>query len=524
MVLQRTDWGEIKWLDEEQEVVSLQGMQVGVVTVFPGAHQARHVHYDEQVLYVVQGQAISWIDGEERSLRAGDFLHLKEGIVHEVYNIGNMPFEHLLISNPIVRDTSDSFSHMGQLPQTMGEKETDTVPQSDSIGNSQGQEIAPDMIYIAIEAIRTQFLETLHYGYAIFDSVGNLIVQSQYFPEYCVKCCAPVNNLGVCPCMRQLKSDEWGQKTHFHCVNGMEVYHYPIYFRGKVLGYIQSGYIKHSGKTDGTAEKSNGKSMENVYDVPESVVNGIKSLLYRIVKAIQNYCEFEQFRRELMDRELKIATQEETQRILMKNLKDTQYAMTDLKINNHFLFNTLNSMASMALDGGQMPLYQSIVDLSKMFHYTLRTQSSQVPLEKEVEYVKAYLQLQKLRYGDDLKIIYKINKKAMDKLVPFNFLQPIVENAFVHGFVMGKKRKIRLEIVEKEGWINIRVNNSGKKLTEQACYAINQGICSGTSHGLSMIYQKLKAIFENECEFEIGMEKNGDTCFLIRFPAREVIL
>ena len=40
-----------------------------------------------------------------------------------------------------------------------------------------------------------------------------------------------------------------------------------------------------------------------------------------------------------------------------------------------------------------MPLYQSIVDLSKMFHYTLRTQNSIVPLEKELEYVKAYLQL-----------------------------------------------------------------------------------------------------------------------------------
>lgn len=57
-------------------------------------------------------------------------------------------------------------------------------------------------------------------------------------------------------------------------------------------------------------------------------------------------------------------------------------------------------MASMALDGGQMPLYQSIVDLAKMFHYTLRTQNSVVSLRKEVDYVKAYLQLQKLRYGD----------------------------------------------------------------------------------------------------------------------------
>ena len=54
-----------------------------------------------------------------------------------------------------------------------------------------------------------------------------------------------------------------------------------------------------------------------------------------------------------MEKELCISSHEEAQRILMKDLKDAQYAVTDLKINNHFLFNTLNSMASMALDGGQ---------------------------------------------------------------------------------------------------------------------------------------------------------------------------
>lgn len=160
---------------------------------------------------------------------------------------------------------------------------------------------------------------------------------------------------------------------------------------------------------------------------------GIKALIRRIVKAIRNYCEFEQFRRELMEKELHISTQEEAQRILLKKLKDTQSAMTDLKMNNHFLFNTLNSMASMALDEGSMPLYQSIVDLSKMFHYTLRTQASMVPLEKEIAYVKAYLQLQKLRYGEELEISWRVDPGAAQITVPFNFLQPVVENAFVHG-------------------------------------------------------------------------------------------
>lgn len=73
------------------------------------------------------------------------------------------------------------------------------------------------------------------------------------------------------------------------------------------MGYIQSGYIRHSATQKGR--------MEDVYDSPESVVAGIKALMGRIVKAVRNYCEFEQFRRELTEKELRISNQRETQEI-----------------------------------------------------------------------------------------------------------------------------------------------------------------------------------------------------------------
>lgn len=241
----------------------------------------------------------------------------------------------------------------------------------------------------------------------------------------------------------------------------------------------------------------------------------------RIVKAIRNYCEFEQFRRELTERELHIATQKETQQILLKDLKDTQSAMADLKINHHFLFNTLNSMASMALDEGSMPLYQSIVDLSKMFRYTLRTQTSMVPLEREIDYVRAYLQLQKLRYGEELEIIWHLEPEALKIMAPFNFLQPIVENAFVHGFDESVHKKIKISAEQADGGVEIRVQNTGTRLDEQKCRVINQGIRGNTSHGLSMLYQKLNAVYEKGFCFEIGTDSRNCTQFLIRIPVRK---
>lgn len=492
MTLQKTDWGEIRWLEEKNGDLSGGKMQTGIVYLYPGAHQPRHIHYEEQVIYVLQGRACCWINGKKSLLQEGSLLHWPAGVIHEIQNAGQEPFMHLLVSNPESEEPGHFF------PKKKHRKKPE-----------------PDLIYIAVEAIRTQFLETLHYGYAIFDSLGNLIVQSSFFPEYCEEQCETGRHSGECSCMRTLGPGERNREGSFRCPNGMEIFHCPIYFEDVFLGYIQSGYVRHSGSEE---SEERGLLQNRVYDVPESVITGIHALLHRIVKAIENYCEFEQFRRELVEQDLKIATQEEARRILAKNLKDTQYAVTELKINHHFLFNTLNSMASMALDGNMMPLYQSIVDLSKLFHYTLRAQNSFVMLEKETEYVKTYLKLQKLRYGDGLEVICQKDPKVMHTMVPFNFLQPVVENAFVHGFHEYAHKKLRIEIKGMPGQIHIRVSNVGRTLTEQECRSINQGIHSNTSHGLSMVYQKLLAAYGERCRMEISCPGKKEVCVSIQIP------
>lgn len=164
MALQITDWGEISWLEEEQDIFSTRGLKTGIVTLGEGAHQPRHRHYEEQVIYVVQGEALSILDGVESRLSVGGFFHWKAGVVHEIYNTGQGVFRHLLISNPDAEALEEGEFHKGE--------------------GQQGP-VSPDLIYVAVEAIRTQFLETLHYSYGIFDSQGNLILQSRFYPDFC---------------------------------------------------------------------------------------------------------------------------------------------------------------------------------------------------------------------------------------------------------------------------------------------------------------------------------------------------
>ncbi|MDO5409667.1 MAG: histidine kinase [Lachnospiraceae bacterium] len=522
MAVQKLSWGKIEWMEDEETLAKEKGMKVGLVTLYSGAHQAQHLHFEEQVLYVVKGTAISYVGekkGEQVVMKPGDYFHWPAGIFHETLNTGEEDFQHLLISNPNYENMDRTVYSIEQLGN---ETEKERCYEQKQQETSEFLLKPSDRIYMAVESIRSQFLENMHYSYVIFDTAGNMVLQSKRYPSYCEACCHPESNEGQCPCMLFSCLENKDIRQSFICPFGMEVYHYPLTFHNQVIGYIQGGYIRRTSNGFLTNESlNNGTGSENVpevYEVPESVVAGIRVLLGQIVKAVQNYCEFEQFKEELLQREMKLISSEKSRQVLMRDFQDAQYAMTDLKINNHFLFNTLNGMASMALDAKAMPLYQSIVDLSKMFHYTLRTQSSMVPLQKEIEYVRAYLKLQKIRYGESLKLFFDVEDNLLNCTVPFNFLQPVVENAFTHGFQESDEKKIYISIKRNAEELSISVCNSGKKMTEEVCKTINRRMKAGVSHGLSMIYLKLQAIYGKNFSFFSSPWKKSGIRFTISFP------
>lgn len=493
---QKKDWGSVEWMDNGTAGLFQSGMNVGVITLDVGAHQHKHLHYEEQAVYVIQGQAISIIDKVETSLTPGTFFHWPAGITHEIFNIGNIPFQHLLISNP----NQDGIE--------------DLMEKSRKKGGQKKEELT-GMLYLAVDTIRKQFLDNLQYAYAIYDWAGNLIIQSNYVPGFCSRTCGKAAGGEICECMIPKEITKFREECTVFCSHGMEIFNVPVFYGEDFLGYVQGGYIYQSHKCP--------KTVENIYDTPDSTAIGIQKLLRKIVKSIQSFCDFEEVRMELLEKESEISDSQKAQNMLLQNLQDAEYEMTDLRINNHFLFNTLNGMASMALEGGQMPLYQSIVDLSKMFHYTLRTQETVVTLKKEVEYIRAYLQLQKLRYGEKLEMDIQIEDSLLNQMVPFNFLQPIVENAFIHGFSEADKKEIEILAIGQSGKLVIEVKNTGRVLSEEETEAVNERMKSGTAHGMAMIYHKLSAVYGEDFRFRFVRNCRVGMGFLIELPLdREV--
>ena len=190
MSLQKTAWGNIEWMENNGQDMQRKRLHVGIVTMDLGTHHPPHRHYDEQVNYIIQGEAVSYIDGEVTQLKPGRLFHWPVGVVHEVYNVGSVPFIHLLISS--------AGGSVFDLINTdwPGPEKDELIPGED----------AEQLLFRAVEAIRTQFLEALGYPYSIYDRKNNLICSGDTFPDFCKKKCKPESGGGHRECMYR---SEW---------------------------------------------------------------------------------------------------------------------------------------------------------------------------------------------------------------------------------------------------------------------------------------------------------------------------
>lgn len=489
---QFTDWGYIDWLNPEKNGEN-KSLNVGIVSIAPHGHMNPHIHFTEQVLYTLQGDGYSLVNGEKIDMSSpGKMYHWEASVIHEMYNEGDMEFKHLMVScpDPVELDPLNLNACEGE-PLDPGE--------------------ADEYLRAAIEGTCEQFSDNLHYSYVIFDASGMPIKKTHVFPEFCCRHCENDLSAEKAVCMKHYIPCPFNEETEFECPHGVTVFIVPVLYRGNFLGYVQGGYV-HTHHTE----------EEGIYVMPHSSVKGARVLLRRIVKAMENYCEFHQFKNQLLESEMALADTRQYQEVLIANLRNAERTMTDLKINNHFLFNTLNQMASMALEGGMLSLYQSILDLSRLFSYAIRNESNLVPLSKEFEYLDSYLKLQKLRYGERLHLEYMIQTELSEWEIPFNFLMPMAENAFTHGFFQEEEKYFTLEIREKTGMLLFLMKNNGKNVEPETCIKMKKNMMGSSAHGLSMIYRKLRAVYGDQFSIDFFPGKRNGIEITVLLPAKKV--
>ena len=206
-----------------------------------------------------------------------------------------------------------------------------------------------------------------------------------------------------------------------------------------------------------------------------------------------------------------LSDREREEEMLQESLRTTQDQAFNLQINQHFLFNTLNTIAGLAVREEAYQTYQAIGDLAQLLRYTLRTTSYFVTLNEEIEYLKNYTNLQKLRFGKKLEVDYKITAALLGEKVPFNFLQPVVENCFRHGFKNRKKpMKVSVCVEKKEEQICFTITDNGCGMDGEALETLRERIRNGdAAHGTAMVARKLESLYGDSAACEVDASENG---------------
>jgi hypothetical protein len=210
---------------------------------------------------------------------------------------------------------------------------------------------------------------------------------------------------------------------------------------------------------------------------------------------------------------------------IQKRLKEQELAAASAELqalraqlNPHFLFNTLHSLTQLARED-PVATQQALERFGGLMRYVLtagRDATAEVPLEEELGFVRDYLAVERLRLGNRLRVVEKIEPDALELVVPPLLLQPLVENAVRHGVAPRRDGgTIRLAAHIKETMLAIEVADDGNG-AEPHTWRRSAGL------GLHAVRRQVTARFPNEGQFEIMTRPGAGFTVQITIPARIV--
>ncbi len=158
---------------------------------------------------------------------------------------------------------------------------------------------------------------------------------------------------------------------------------------------------------------------------------------------------------------------QEKELMMETHLKDAQLKYLQAQINPHFLFNTLNAGAQLAMMEGADRTYEYVQTVADFFRYNVKKQNNEVTVREEIELIDNYIEILNVRFSGDIHYSKQIDERLLNTSMPSMILQPIVENSVNHGIrEMGDKGQINLKVYREDDLVKISIKDNGKGMTE----------------------------------------------------------
>jgi len=209
----------------------------------------------------------------------------------------------------------------------------------------------------------------------------------------------------------------------------------------------------------------------------------------------------------------------ESQLRMESSLKESQLIFLQSQINPHFLYNTLNAGAQLAMMEGAEKTCLFVENLADFFRYSVKHTGQTSSLADEISQVETYLHIINVRFSGEIHYVKSISGSIERIVLPGVILQPIVENAISHGLRDVKwEKKITLTTHEEDERIVITVTDNGKGMTQEEIRAVLVGQpvsieLDGQPHrgtGLKNVIERLRIFYGVQDVFEINSDGPGN--------------
>ncbi len=188
-----------------------------------------------------------------------------------------------------------------------------------------------------------------------------------------------------------------------------------------------------------------------------------------------------------------------------------------MQLNPHFLFNTLNTVVALIHEQPELA-DRTVTRLSELLRLSLdRSSQYEVPLRQEIAFLEKYLDIEKIRFGERLRVEIEVPASLMDAMVPALVLQPIVENAIRHGIEqLEQAGRIRIAASLKDSSLLLTVQDNGPGLSEKPPTYEREGI------GLSNTRSRLRHLYADCQSLELKPGVDGGLEVHILLPYRSL--
>lgn len=210
--------------------------------------------------------------------------------------------------------------------------------------------------------------------------------------------------------------------------------------------------------------------------------------------------------------------------------KEMEFKTLQSQMNPHFLYNTLDAINWMAFKKGEMEICNLIGAISNLMRVSISNKQSIITLEQELGYVKDYLYIQHARYKDRFETVYDIDETLLNQAIPKLVVQPIVENAIIHGIEKCQgKNTLFISAMRRGGDMNIIVRDTGAGMAAEKAESLlkgpaaekGSGDASHTNLGMYAVHKRLQFLYGEDYGLMVQSKEGEGTTVILHLPYAE---